>query len=67
MPYCISFKTNARDAFSLAGEFWGGAALLVMFYCLALCAAGYMWSKMGVIRLLRSDAMSNEDYGPRAD
>jgi hypothetical protein len=67
MPYCISFKTNTRDAFSLAGEFLGGAALLVMFYSLALCAAGYMWSKMGVIRLLRPDAMSNKHYAPRAD
>jgi hypothetical protein len=61
MPYRISLKTNARDDFSLAMEFLGGAALLVMVYSLALCAAGYMWSKMGVIRLLRPDAMSNED------
>ncbi len=62
MTHHISLITSARDAFSLTGEFLRGAALLVAVYSLALFAAGYTWSKMGVIRLVRPNAAPNDDY-----
>lgn len=62
MSHHISLRTNARDAFSLAGEFLRGAALLVTVYSLALCAAGYTWSKTGITCLARSNTAPNEDF-----